>query len=41
MALSLIRDNEQIYPTEFLDISLVPPRLPDVLEPRILSGTLR
>lgn len=31
----LIRDNEQIFPTEFIDISLVPSRLPDVLEPRI------
>lgn len=31
----LIRDNELIYPTEFLNASLVPPRLPQKLEPRI------
>ncbi len=31
----LIRDNEFIYPTEFLNAPLVPSRLPGVLEPRI------
>ncbi len=31
----LIRDNELIYPVEFLNASLVPPRLPFKLEPRI------
>jgi len=31
----LIRDKEIIYPTEFFNASLVPPRLPQKLEPRI------
>ncbi|MGC8738267.1 MAG: hypothetical protein ACP5UA_06415 [Candidatus Hydrogenedens sp.] len=31
----LIRDKEIVYPTEFFNASLVPPRLPQKLEPRI------